>query len=64
MTYHTDNKVRKYVQGYSFLSFAKKFGSRYGKNFVYKGINTSKRLKSAAKKFNESKYSKTLKKKG
>ena len=33
MTVHTDNKVRKYVQGYGFLSFAKKFGSKYGKKF-------------------------------
>ena len=24
MTYHTDNKYRKYVQGYGFLSFARK----------------------------------------
>ena len=32
MEYHTDNKIRKYVQGYVFLSFAKKFGTKYGKN--------------------------------
>ena len=31
MTYHTDNKCRKYVQGYGFLSFAQKFGNKYGK---------------------------------
>ena len=31
MTYHTDNKVRKYVQEYGFLSFAKKFRTKYGK---------------------------------
>ena len=30
MTYNTDNRVRKYVQGYGFLSFAKKFGNKYG----------------------------------
>ena len=24
MTYRADNKIRKYVQGYGFLSFAKK----------------------------------------
>ena len=64
MTYHTDNKVRKYVQGYGFLSFAKTFGSKYGKKFVNKGISASKRLKTAAKKFNESKYGKTLEKEG
>ena len=28
MTYHTDNKIRKYVKGYGFMSFAKKFGSK------------------------------------
>ena len=57
MTYHRDNKVRKNVQGYGFLSFAKKFGSKYGKNFVSKGIT-------AAKRFNKSKYGKALKKEG
>ena len=55
MTYHTDNRVRKYVQGYSFLSFAKKFEYKYGKKFVNKGIT-------AAKRFDESKYGKALKK--
>ena len=63
MTCHTDNRIRKYVQGYAFLSFAKTFGSKYGKKFLNKGISASKRLKTAAKKFNESKYGKTLKKK-
>ena len=63
MTYHTGNKVRKYVQGYGFSSFAKKFGSKYGKKFVNKGINASKSIKTAATKFNKSKYGKTLKKK-
>ena len=32
MTYHTDNRIRKYVHGHGFLSFAKKFGIKYGKN--------------------------------
>ena len=62
MTYLTDNRIRKYVQGYGFLSFAKTFGTKNGKKFVNKGISTSKRLKTAAKKFNESKYGKKLKK--
>ena len=64
MTYHTDNKIRKYVQGYGFMSFAKKLGSKYGKKFLNKGISASKRIKTVAKKFNESKYGKTLKKEG
>ena len=55
MTYHKDYKVRKYVQGYGFLSFAKKFESKYGKKFINKGI-------AAAKKINKSKYGKALKK--
>ena len=45
MTYHTDNSVRKYVQGYGFLSFAKMFGNKYGKNFINKGITDAKRFK-------------------
>ena len=56
-TYHTDNRIRKYVQGYGFLSFAKKFRTKYGKKFINKGIT-------AAKRFNKSKYGKPLKKEG
>ena len=37
------------------MSLAKKFGTRYGKKFVNKGI-------AAAKRFNKSKYGKALKK--
>ena len=47
MKYQTDNKYRKYVQGYGFLSFARNF-----KNFS----------KVLAKKFSKSKYGKALKK--
>ena len=32
MRYSTEPKFRKYVEGYGFLSFAKKFGDKYGKN--------------------------------
>ena len=38
MKYHTDNRIRKYVKGYGFLQFAKKFGTKYGKKFVNEGI--------------------------
>ena len=31
MTYSKDNQIRKYVKGYGFMSFAKNFGSKYGK---------------------------------
>ena len=64
MTYHTDNRIRKYVQGYGFMSLAKRFGSKYGKKFLNKGISASKRIKTAATKFNQSKYCKALKKEG
>ena len=31
MTYRTDNKIRRYVKGYGFMTFAKIFGSKYEK---------------------------------
>ena len=31
MRYSTETRLRKYVKGYGFLSFAKKFGNKYGK---------------------------------
>ena len=31
MRYSTEPKYRKYVQGYSFLLFTRKFGDKYGK---------------------------------
>ena len=30
VTYSTKEKFRKYVKGYNFLSFARKFGDKYG----------------------------------
>ena len=36
MIYHIDNKIRKCVKGYGFLSFAKKCETKYGKKFVNK----------------------------
>ena len=62
MTYHTYKRIRKYVKGYGFLSFAKKFGTKYGKKFVNKGTSAAKRLKPASTKSNQSKYGKALKK--
>ena len=71
MTYSKDNQIRKYVQGYGFMSFAKNFGSKYGKKFLNKGISASKRIKDmenlikdSASKFNQSKYDKILKNQG
>ena len=57
MTYRTDNKIRRYVKGYGFMSFAKKLGSKYGKKIMNKEIF-------AASKFNQSKYGKRLKNQG
>ena len=31
MRYSTEPKFRKYVKGYGFLSFGRKFGDKYGK---------------------------------
>ena len=66
MTYRTDNKIRKYLKGYGFMTFAKNqrfsqglknFRSKYGKKIMNKGI-------SAASKFNQSNYGKMLKNQG
>ena len=34
MRYSTEPKFRKYVQGYGFLSFARRLGDRYGKKLI------------------------------
>ena len=34
MGYSTEPRFRKYVKGYGFLSFAKKFGNKYGKKIM------------------------------
>ena len=33
MRYSFEPNYRKYVQGYGFLLFARKFGDKYGKNY-------------------------------
>ena len=53
MTYSKDNLIRKYVQGYGFMSFAKTFGSKYGKKNFNKGISASKRIKDTTSKFSK-----------
>ena len=40
MRYSTDPKYRKYVKGYGFLSFAKKFGDKYGKKLMNTATKT------------------------
>ena len=34
MRYSTKPKYRKYIKGYGFLSFARKFGDKYGKKLM------------------------------
>ena len=34
LRYSTEPKFRKYVKGYDFLSFARKFGDKYGKKLI------------------------------
>ena len=34
MRYSTEPRFRKYVKGYGFLSYAKKFGNKYGKKLM------------------------------
>ena len=47
MRYSLEPKYRKYVQGYVFLSFARKFGDKYGKKLMdtatRTGINAAKK---------------------
>ena len=57
MTYRADNKIRRYVKGYGFISFAKNLGSKYVKKIMNKVI-------SPASKFNQSKYENMLKNQG
>ena len=56
MRYSLETNYRKFVQGYDFLSFARKFGDKYGKklmdNSTKTGINTAKKI--------EDKYDKKL----
>ena len=34
MSSSTEPRFRKYINGYGFLSFARKFGDKYGKNLI------------------------------
>ena len=40
MRYSTQPNFRKYVKGYGFLSFARKFGDKYGKKLVNTATKT------------------------
>ena len=46
MRYSTETKFRKYVKGYGFLLFARKFGDKYGKKLMNTAAKTaSKKLR-------------------
>ena len=34
MRYSTEQRLRKYLKGYGLLSFARKFGDKYGKKLI------------------------------
>ena len=40
MRYSTERKYRKYVKGYGFLLFARKFSDKYGKKLMYTATKT------------------------
>ena len=40
MKYSTEPKFRKYVKEYGFLSFARKFGNKYGKKLMNTATKT------------------------
>ena len=40
MRYSAEPRFRKYVKGYGFLSFARKFGDKHGKKLVYTATKT------------------------
>ena len=56
MRYSLEPKYRRYVRGYGFLSFARKFGDKYGKKLMNTATKTGI---NAAKTFGD-KYSKNL----
>ena len=40
MRYSTEPRFTKYVEGYGFLSFVRKFGNKYGKKLMDIAIKT------------------------
>ena len=52
MRYSLEPSYRKYVKSYGFLSFARKFGDKYGKKLMDSATKTSKDFaKTASKKY-------------
>ena len=44
MRYSLEPNYRRYVKGYGLLSFARKFGDKYGKKLINTGINSAKKF--------------------
>ena len=44
MRYSTEPRFRKYIKGYGFLSFARKFVDKYGKKLIDMAKTASKRV--------------------
>ena len=44
MRYSLEPNYRRYVKGYGLLSFARKFGDKYGKKLINTGINSAKKI--------------------
>ena len=50
MRYSTEPKYRKYVKGYGFLSFARRFGDKHGRNLMNTATKTRKDASKTASK--------------
>ena len=50
MRYSLEPNYRKYVKGYGFLSFARKFGDKYGKKLMDSATKTCKDFAESASK--------------
>ena len=51
MCYSTETRERRFVKGYGFMSFARKFSDKYSKSLMDKGIDVSRKFaKTAGKK--------------
>ena len=52
MKYSSDPRFRKYVKGYGFFSFAKKFGNKYGKKLINTATKTGIDTRKSYRRFN------------
>ena len=44
MRYSIEPRERRFVKGYSFMSFARNFSDKYSKSLMDKGIDVSKKI--------------------